>query len=280
MSSVRFLLGFIILIYLVACDSLVQPTSTLTPTRAISAPTLEVSPTVQVRSSDELFGDTTFGQNDLTAASLPNEANLPPILSGTQRADGSEVVQMVMEDGTILYGDVFFIPERGRVPGVLLLAADRTSWASFPDQLMGAGFTVLVMESRNPPQAADLDIMLTSFSEQGAVDPAQIAVIGGGTHADVALIGCSVNQLCDAVVLLSPLSRDTLLNVVTQYNPRPMMIVTNRMDANSYPTSLALLQAATGSTEFVETDGGQGTGMLQFQSDLGFTIINWLREQL
>jgi len=187
---------------------------------------------------------------------------------------------MVMEDGAILFGDVFVIPDRGRVPGVLLLAADRSSWANFPDQLMGAGFSVLVMESRNPPQSADLDIMLTSFSEQGAVDPARIAVIGGGSHADVALIGCSVNPLCDAVVLLSPLSRDTLLNVITQFNPRPMMIVTNRMDANSYPTSLALLQAATGSAEFVETDGGQGTGMLQFQSDLGFTIINWLREQV
>jgi len=269
----------LLILFLAGCDALNPVPPTMTPTRSFSAPTLAPSPTLRVQNSDELFGAANPGQNDLTAASLPNEANLPPALSGTREPGGGEVVQMVMSDGVILYGDLHSVPERGRVPGVLLLATDRLSWGILAEQIRGAGYTALAMELRDPLRADDIDIMLTSFSEQGLVDPARVAVIGGGVGADAALMGCSVNPLCDAVVLLSPLSRDTLLSVVTRYNPRPMMVVANRMDANSYPTSLALIQAATGRTEFVEVDNGQGTGMLQFQPELSETIIDWLRGQ-
>ena len=118
--------------------------------------------------------------------------------------------------------------------------------------------------------------MLRALSEMGTVDPARIAVIGATLGADVGLVGCSLNELCDTIVLLSPQSRDTLLNVMITYNPRPLMLTASREDT-SYGVAQAIQNVARGEVLLQGYDNaGRGTELLSNEPNLTDTIITWL----
>jgi hypothetical protein len=217
------------------------------------------------------------GQSDPTAAALPVDAALPPLHSGGINESGAVSVQIVLEDGQLILGDLYENPDGGRVGGVLLLARNRLTWGLLPIELLASGFTVLVLELLPVARAADIDVLLTSLSEEGTVDPSRIAVIGAGEGADMALLGCAVYPICDAVVLLSPQSRDSLLNVLPNFNPRPMLVIAARNDSESYTTALALSSAFAEGSQLIQPATGQGTGLLALNSDLHSAIIGWLR---
>lgn len=274
---------FIILIIsliLSACEA--EPGATVTPTRSLSAPTLAPSPTVLIRSSDELYSDDEglfIGQSNPTIAALPVDSDLPPVISGTLAPDGSALVEVVLEDGSVLLGDLY---EAGftRKPGILIVTGDRAAWGIVPLELQNAGFTVLVMEYGLVPQAKSVQTMLHTFITLGSVDPARIGVIGEAQGADIAMLACAVDEICDVVALLSPLSRDTLLNIIPSYGVRPILIATSNADAESYPAALALTQTAQGDTQFIEVNGGRGAGLLQFRPELGGELISWFSQYL
>ena len=93
------------------------------------------------------------------------------------------------------------------------------------------------------------------------------------------LRGCAAGQVCDTVVLLSPL--DETPDVMARYNPRPLMLVASEEDTESYAVVQALNDAATGDKllqSFVSA--GRGTAMLANRPDLGNLIIEWLQRQL
>src|SRR5688572_1943351 len=109
--------------FLSACGNSGVNAPTATPARELSAPTLQPSPTVDIKPSGELYeeSDVNPGQLNATAASLPSGSSLPPLVVGTPNVGGHRSVQILLEDGTQVTGDLY---QRGisRVPGILLLA--------------------------------------------------------------------------------------------------------------------------------------------------------------
>ena len=260
-------ISFIIL--LSACNVL-PAVSPPTPTRNFSAPTIAPSPTVIIQNSDDLYGDTQIGgANNPQAASLPNSGALPPLTSGTRTADGADTVQLVLDNGEIVNGDLY--AQETRVPGILLLGANRRAWGLLPSEIFARGASVLVVEARQA-RPADLENLLTSFSEYPAVDPARIAVIGERSFADAALLGCAAYPICDALVLLSPQNPDTLLDVMPNYNPRPMLVVAT---ADNVAAEGLAAVFADGSQR-LQVASGDGTAMLATNANLSPQIADWL----
>jgi len=235
------------------------------------------TPTVQIRNSDELYGDTTSGgQNDPTAAALPNSGALPPQAVGTAEIGAAQAVEIVLRDSQMIEGSLYVAGDTlSRVPGVLLLNEDRESWGDLPRQLQAARYTVLLVDSTALP-TEDLESLLESLSETGSVDPGRIAVIGAASGADLALLGCAVYPICDAAVLLSPQAQETLVNVLPNYNPRPLFVAAAQNDAVSFSASAALARSFADGSQFVEMASGTGTGLLALNSNLGRDIITWL----
>jgi hypothetical protein len=279
MPKLYFMLIFLVLL-ITGCGAFPQAEGA-TPTRNLSAPTLAPTATTFIRNSDELYGDTQFGddgQNNLTAAALPNSGALPPLQSGTREPGGSESVQLILNNGQSLLGDMYeqINPER-RVPGILIIGRDRLSWGLLPAELFAAGFTVLVVELPPETRVEDLDVVLTSFSENGTVDPGRIAVIGAEETADMTLPGCAAYPICDAAVLLTPQQQEPLVNSLSEFSPRPLFIATSHADEAHYATASALVAAYVDGTRFVEFASGEGTALLALNSDLSAMIVQWLK---
>ncbi len=213
---------------LLACVACVPvATSPPRPTFELSAPTLAASPTVRILTSEELYSeDNTQGQNSPTAAALPSGGGLPPLSFGERTPLGvSAPVQIVLDDGVLVEGELYSSGQE-RLAGVLLLARQRDVWGELPRQLFNNGYTVAVMTLRpSVPRVNDLSTMLLAVSELGTVDPARMAVIGLEEGADLTLLGCAVDALCDGAVLIRPTLRDALLDALSRYGMRPLLLV-------------------------------------------------------
>lgn len=262
---------------LAACGPLDVAAPTLTPTPGLSGPAIAASP-------DLFLGPPTEGPppqegvgfSDPTAAAQPNQGALPPrALEGA--SSGGQSIEIVALDGALLTGTLYQT-SADRQPGVLLLA--NTDWGDFPAQLSAAGFTVLAMGLREGGDERDVEAMIEALVS-GAADPAHLAVVGASQGADMALRGCAINPACDTVVLLSPLDEAALLNALTQFNPRPIMLVASEEDADSYAVARALEAAATGDRLFQPfVQAGHGTAVLNNRPDLGQLMIAWLQQWL
>lgn len=270
-------LPFALFLLLTACNVLPQapePTST----RNFTAPTIAPSPTVQILNSDEIYGDNIVdGQSNATAAALPVDAPLPPVQAGITGESGAQVVQIFLEDGSSVMGELY---EQGdsdnRVAGILIIGQEIDGWASLASDLFNAGYTVLVIDLPENPRAEIMDTLLTSLSENGTVDPARIAAIGAEASADFAFLGCTIYEICDAVVMLSPQSRNAILNVLPNYNPRPLFLAASLNDAESYATAASIATSFADGSRFVEQSTGTGTGLLALNSELSNFVITWL----
>ena len=252
---------------------------TPTPTHTFTGPTTAPSPQPFSGPPTEPPPNSVsgIGQNEPTAASLPNNAALPPLPLGTQES-GGERVEVTAGDGALLVGDLYQNREV-RQPGVLLLATDRSSWGSFPAQLYEAGFTVLSMELREGGGLADFTVMMEALTS-GTADPAHIGVVGAGAGADLTLTGCSVVLACDTAVLLSPLDTG-LVDNVTRFNPRPLFQIVSEEDAESYDLAVQIDAAANGDKLFQPLqNAGRGTAMLTNRPDVATLVIDWLQRQL
>lgn len=292
-KSSRWLLALlsISLLALGACAALQDATPAAT--RTISGPTLAPSPTINLRTSDELYGNNLAGQNDPTAAAHPNESVLPPVVLATRSASTSETVQIVMDDGTFLQADLYerfdasaqplaIVDDAGRfrVPGLLLLAPDRAAWGALPGRLSVAGFTVMVAGMRAIPRAADVDVLLNTLADLSTVDPGRLAVVGAAEGADLALLGCTITPLCDAAALISPLAGDILVDVMADFNPRPLWVAAAQDDAESYRTMVLLSTSATGPTRLSEYASGRGTALIAASPEVVERLGAWLASTL
>lgn len=254
----------------------IPPTATFPP---LSAPTLEPSPTVRILSSDELYDGQAGGQNEPTAASLPSGGALPPLVVAPQ-ANGAQGVRIVLSDGVSVDADLY---ENAlvRSAGVVLFARDKGVWGALPQALYDAGFTVLAVNMRpSAPRAEDVGAVLLSFSELASVDPAHLAVVGESEGADHAFLGCAVAPLCDAAALLSPTQRNTLLNVVANFRPRPLLLAVGQDDPVGYPIAIALVNFAPDTTRVLEYPFGTGAGLLTLNAGLTDALIAWLNSAL
>ncbi len=260
-----------------ACETVTPPT--LTPTTALSGPTLAASPVIRPVLPTEIPADAiAIGQNNPTAAALPSGGEMPPVALATAIPGSThQIVQISLADGGRLEGDLYQSGDE-RVAGVVILATDRAAWGDFPAQVQASGLTVLVISLSS---VEDFQTVLQAFTAVGTVDPAHIGVVGAGETADLALLGCAADLLCDTAALLSPLAREALLNVMTAYNPRPLMVAASEDDAQSFAVAQAVQESASGEVLFQPfTSAGQGTAMLENRPDLGELVVTWLTRWL
>lgn len=260
-------------------------TPTVTPSPSLSGPTIAPTATFFAQQPTDIpFDEFYEGQNDPTAAALAPGAALPPLevgsTPGTPAASaGVRVVEVTALDGGLLRGQLY---QGGdvRQPGVLLLAGAGDEWSGFAAQLYEAGFTVLVMPLREPAPLLDFPILLQALSS-GEADPASLGVIGAGRGADVALLGCAGDLLCDTVVLLSPTGDPALPNAMPAFNPRPLLLAASEDDATAFAAAQSIQAAATGEVIVQPfTSAGSGTAMLANRPDLAGLIIQWLQRHI
>jgi hypothetical protein len=283
----------LLFLLLVACDSLVPEAATLTPTRAVSGPTIEPSATVlnlmPTEAPPDIGGP---GKSIPDAAGVPFGSQIRPIEltpSADQMRQGMTPVQITLHDGQVVIGDLYEnLPVQleqeliqQRLPGIMLLGSPKGAWRDLPLQIRDAGYTVLVVDLGLNATSDDFALTLLSLSEANSVNPGLMAAVGLDDGADLALIGCAVDLLCDTVVLISPRSRDTLVNLMANFNPRPLMVVASQEHAESYQTALALRNVAAGDFSLQEYPGAaRGLELIETHDDLGAHIIAWLERTL
>ena len=257
------------LLLLAACSA--APAPTALPTHQLSAPTLAPSPAVPILSSEQLYSATlSAGQNDPTAAALPNNAPLPPWASAAS-AEGIQAVTITLSANLSVQGDLYAPPDQ-RLPGVVLLAQDRAAWGALPLALQRAGLAVLAVDWPAEGRPEGVGRLLESFSELAAIDPGHLALIAAGRASEAAARGCALEALCDGLALLGPSQADAA--AVAQIVPRPVLVVASQDDQASYAAALAL--AAVRGVQFIQAPAGQGAGMAADNPQLIEALAAWL----
>lgn len=274
----------VLLILFAGCDN-VAPT--LTPTRPISAPTLEASPTVlPIAPAMQPTQFLLSGQNDPTAAALPRDSELPPLAVGTRDPGKAyQPITVTAPDGMQLVGDLYASPQTDILaPGILMLAPDNEAWLDFPLRVQAEGYNVLVMPLRPDTTAnsltarGDFQSMIEALSQVG--DPGHLAVVGAEIGADMALLGCSGDLLCDAVALLTPTDEIVAQNSIIAYNPRPIFLAVGQSDT-SFGIVEFLRGSARGEVAYEPVEGSaRGAALLQANGTMSDRLIEWLGRQL
>lgn len=274
---------------LVSCDSLAVQPPTLTPTRAFSAPTLAPSPTAPLLLPTPVPADVQDrGQNSAAAEGLPIDSSVPPQEIGERNFElGMQTVRLSLRAGVTADGDLYENPPvqleqtviEPRLPGVLFVGESRDAWGRYPAQVRDAGFTVLVLQLQ-PGATNDLIAAIDAFSQTLTVNPGLIAVIGAAQSADTVLVSCALQTLCDAAVLLSPLTAASG-EVTASYNPRPLLLLVSEGDVQSFTVAQGL-QTRMADNLVMQTYAGnvRGIELLLDQPELAPAIITWLQTVL
>ena len=247
-----------------------------------SAPATAVSrvvptPTEFVLSAEGLYRQDLrhLGVTTAELASLPAGAILPPAQAG----ESDRGVSLLLDNRTTVSGELY--RQSGQpAPALMLLGADATAWGALPQQLSAAGFVVLVLQTDHLMPARQVDTMLQSLIAIQGVDAGAIGLIGESHSADLAMLGCAVNTLCDALALFSPTSRATLMNMLPSYGERPLWLAAGRSDSQSHAAALALSQGLRGQAQFIELDHGRGLDLLRAEPSLANQLVDWFVHHL
>lgn len=243
------------------------------PRPAPVLPQPDAEPTLEILTSEELYHDdaSVIGRTDPSFASLPVDAVLPPAPLG----DSTRRVKVVLEDGSVLEGERYGFSVL-RQPGILILSREVANWRPLTKRLAERGFVVLALETGGWLEAQHLSTILRSLTAISKVDAGWIAIIGAEHSADLALLGCAVNELCDAAALLSPLSQGTLLNMLLSYGARPLWLAAAKDDAEANAAARALARSAPGEAQFLEYERGRGVDLLVNQPESVEQLADWL----
>lgn len=258
---------------LAGCGVLIPAPPTAAPTASPLPPRPLPSPTARLLSSDELYRDEPglVGRTDPQFASLPVDAALPPVPIGP----AARQIKVVLDDGAVLLGERFGFGQPRR-PGLLLLAQDVSSWTQTAQRLSDEGFIVIALQFHDWLQTRHMETLLFSLMAVDSVNADRLAIIGEAQAADLAYLGCAVNELCDAAALFSPLSRDTLLNMLTRYGDRPLWLAAAQNDEEAFQTASLLSQNAAGAVEFHQSSSGRGAELLHAEPELVDALVSWL----
>lgn len=279
--SLRYLsLSTAVLLALAACDTLLPP-PTMTPTSVLSGPTIEASPTLNLVQATNISFDAVVATSNATVAALAPDSVVPPILIGTPSANSiGQPVSVTAQDGTQLTGTFYQKSDGVRRPGVLILGADVNAWGDLPFRIYDADFTVLVMPLRSTNAQADFTVMLQALTS-GDADPSRLAVIGALDGADVTLLGCAVDKLCDTAILISPSNSPAMPQAMGAFSPRTVLMVASQDDPISFPAVQALQPMNRGEVLVQPfASAGRGTDILAKRPDLIDLMVAWLQRQI
>ncbi len=272
---VRRIYLFLLTLALAACDSEVP---TAVPTRTLSGPTAVrteiIYPVIPTLSIDDL----SLGISEPTAASLPRDAELPPLIMGGEGVPGEvgsvQSIQITAGDGTQLEGDLYSGAPDQRLPGVLLVAPNRAAWGDFPLRLQARGYTVLSMSMRDAPPLGDFISMLSATAQTGTIDPARIVVIAAEAGADLALVGCAGDLLCDGLAMITPID-PTGVGYLQMYLPRPLLVAAAEGDS-AFAIADTYRASAPTQIDFQPLTGSErGAALVATSATLADDLIRW-----
>ncbi len=271
-----FILAALAMMLLAGCRLLVDVEPASTPSVTI-APRENLTPTIEILSSEDLYsGDRrAIGETSPVLASLPSGSVLPPAPTG----ESERGVTVLLDADAFIRGELYQT-EGLRRPGALLLSQNVSAWGGLPAKLASNGYVALALQIDSTTQARQIETMLQSLIALPNIDAGIVGVIAEGRAADLALLGCAVNSLCDALALLSPLTRGTLLNMLPSYGARPLWLAAGENDPEALDTVAALAAAARGETRVVHVSAGRGAALLQVQPDLEDELLLWIHSQL
>ena len=216
-----------------------------------------------------------LGATTTDLASLPAGAILPP----APAADSEHGVSLSLDIRTTITGELHRQSDQP-APALMLLGAELSAWGPLPQQLSAAGFIVLALQTGPLITARQVDTMLQSLIAIPGVNAGAIGLIGEARSADLAMLGCAVNSLCDALALFSPTSRATLLNMLPSFGERPLWLAAGKSDSQSHAAALALYQGLKSQAQFIELDQGRGADLLHAQPGLADQLIDWFVHHL
>lgn len=259
-------------LFLAACDSDIP---TPIPTRVLSGPTTEASavfypdfPTPEPLNA---------GVSDPTAAALPRDAELPPlVLDSTANV---QTIQLTAGDGTPLSGDLYPSLTGERTPGILLISPTRGAWGDLPLRLRERGYTVLSMELRANAPLGDAIAMVQGMAAAGTVDPARIGVVGAEIGADLALVACAGDRLCDALAMITP-TDERGVGYLDAYLPRPLWMAAGQNDP-AFTVADRFRASAPNVIQFNAAAGSErGASLIAVDSALADALIAFLAAAL
>lgn len=280
LNTRRIVLSTVVLIALAACDTLLPPPTSI-PTVALSGPTIEASPTLNLVQATNVSFDAVVATSNPTVAAIPPDSVVPPAPFGTPPASGSgQGVVITAQDGTLLNGILYQKNDGVRHPGILIWGTDINAWGTLPQRIYDANFTVLIMPFRIDNAQADFTVLMQALTS-GDADPARLGVIGAVDAADATLIGCSVDKLCDTAILLSPSNSPAMAQAMGAFSPRTILMVASQDDNISFPAVQALQPLNRGEVLVQPfASAGRGTDILTKRADLIDLIIAWLQRQI
>ncbi len=161
-----------------------------------------------------------LGRSNPTSAALPAEGELdtaglftPTLLEPTAQ---HIPLQFFAEDGTILSVSFYGAAIRP-APMILLLHdidQDQDAWGIYAPQLQALGYNVYLMNLRDRRKNAfevnwalvisDVRLVIQNLLNSNTINNGQVAIVGLGTGANVAIFACAQMPSCTQTVAISP----------------------------------------------------------------------------
>lgn len=200
-------------------------------------------------------------------------------------------IGMVTEDGVKLRG-TYYNPGVANAPGVVLLhmlGRQRSDWEAFAGQLQEAGYGVIAIDLRGHGESEgerdfsamtkDAAIAAKFLRAREEIDPGRLAIIGASVGANIALNYAAEDPGILGAVLLSPgldYRGVTTEDALKRYGDRLLLIVASEEDSYAASSSETLAAEAANAELVMLSDQGHGTRMLNEESGLEQTILDWL----
>lgn len=271
------------------------PASTPTPDVPSPAPSLAPSPTINpVLPSGDGESGAVIGASNPTQAALAAEGqpdrDIPTITP--QPTQAQIPMALSADDGLIIQASYYSAPTRP-APGVLLVPMEGTGravYAALAARLQQAGYAALAVDLRGYGDTggapdwtlaqADVRAALDLLADLPGVSRGQLAVVGAGIGANIALNACADFAGCNAAVLLSPgldYHGVTTAGAIARMGQRAVFIVAGENDDNNPADSITLDNLATGDHRLaIYPDVGHGADMLAARPELIDLIVEWL----
>lgn len=217
---------------------------------------------------------------------------------------GPENVTVTTSDGWTLPG-VLYLPAKAAPPGLICLhryGASHDTWAQFASRAMAMGYAVIALDLRGhgesrrtdgaargyrdldargwKPAVADVRAAKQALLEAGAA-PGDLALVGEGLGASIALHYAVLDETIQAVVALSPQLETGGIKtepLMARLARRPVLIAAAEDDAAAYTAGTVLDQAAGGFCEWrVYPGSAQGSALFAVNQNALELTLQWLR---
>jgi len=212
-------------------------------------------------------------------------------------------LSFLARDGVRLVGTLY-VPDRERPAGLILVHdrdRSRIEFQSFAHHARREGYMSLAFDRRGhgdsgapsgsaldraegqvpdrPHVLDDIAAAKKTLIDAGA-DAENLAIVGAGSGANLALAYAAGDGGIQAAVLLSPVRIDEGISAVDagkRYGRRPLMLLASANDTAGVTTCKALRELAPGYCEFREYDGtARGTHIFDAATTSSGQVLLWL----